>query len=688
MAKVGDVLLQPEEGWKRFDDFDPLIQYLGIKWNSSITSTKGDYKDTVHWANSDFSAGTNAVVFSFYGTGFRVIGMLRSNVFSSYNNPINVEIDGVLVGSYSLKSSSSDNVYQTIMYEKVGLTEGVHKVKIYATDITFDAVDILGGELVTTSLVGIPLPNPETGWSRIDNNYFLFKYNGTWQFGENVEWHNKTYAYAKDNNSSVEFKFYGTKLRIISIYDTQQYRSSDIKITIDSITETYSEVSDKLTPKVLAYERTNLPLGVHTVKIESGSSGTYSLNFDCIDIDENGAVMDLDEVLTVKELAVGKKIRCKYDYTTMSFFDLGKMGGNTFLSGGAFSSDASSSSKYFYFIMVEDKNGIKKLIADRNVHYSISFNTLLSKDFTSKSGKPIIFDNQPNNLKFSIGLPSGGTLSYDTLTNDWDKFISGKSNDTWNWKDATTITSSMTSYDNSSNWGIARGKVSSDNYTFLNLDSVDTTYGFRPMLLIEFPIGTNVNRFLIEFNGEILSKLNNYKNVGRLDDNNNPTMKQLLDFGMKDVNQLFEFTNKGYSNFISTESLDGKVSESNSINKADIFTTIDLDGNNIQWDLMNYYKPLDILPDEFNVILYNGILDAVEEDTTIKKYLLKSGDSLYSLNPSKYNSDVTSLIKIENAELSEQLFNDEGGNDLSVLKNLTLIKGLTDSTFKIVRYTK
>lgn len=72
-AKVGDILLQPEDGWKRFDDSDSLIKYSG-PWNVS-TSVDGSYNGTLHWTDYT-SAGIVSASFAFYGTSLRIIGLM------------------------------------------------------------------------------------------------------------------------------------------------------------------------------------------------------------------------------------------------------------------------------------------------------------------------------------------------------------------------------------------------------------------------------------------------------------------------------------------------------------------------------------------------------------------------------------------------------------------------------------
>lgn len=40
MATIGQQLLQPESGWKRYDDRDPRLIYVGANWATFDTGTK------------------------------------------------------------------------------------------------------------------------------------------------------------------------------------------------------------------------------------------------------------------------------------------------------------------------------------------------------------------------------------------------------------------------------------------------------------------------------------------------------------------------------------------------------------------------------------------------------------------------------------------------------------------------
>lgn len=135
-AKVGDVLKEPEPGWKRFDDTDSNFQYSGA-WD--ISKSIGPYGGSLHFCRENNKIVT--VQFNFFGTALRIIGLL----FSAYDVG-QISIDNMPPENISYKNGSTR--HQTLVYEKFDLTEGVHTVSLSGLNINFDAIDILAGELI------------------------------------------------------------------------------------------------------------------------------------------------------------------------------------------------------------------------------------------------------------------------------------------------------------------------------------------------------------------------------------------------------------------------------------------------------------------------------------------------------------------------------------------------------------
>ncbi|MFJ7951783.1 Ig-like domain-containing protein [Lysinibacillus sp. NPDC096418] len=136
-AKIGSRLLKPEKGWKRYDDSTPLIIKNKMFYQSQPNLA---YKNGQSPGNS---IGTY-FKFDFIGTKFRIIDAPHQN----RDKNTKVTIDGELVDYYSAYTTSSTIPWQTLVYEKDGLTNTKHTVLIEKSDdtsyLTFDAIDVDG----------------------------------------------------------------------------------------------------------------------------------------------------------------------------------------------------------------------------------------------------------------------------------------------------------------------------------------------------------------------------------------------------------------------------------------------------------------------------------------------------------------------------------------------------------------
>lgn len=147
--------------------------------------------------------------------------------------------------------------------------------------------------------IGQSLPSPENGWIRYENTDSRIKYTGTWVVDTSAGiYTNNNGTYTLSSSAKVNFKFYGTKIRMIS--NCYVNKPSDIKISIDGKTaETYSEYSSA-GYFILTYEKIGLSVGLHTVEVSCPTllSGK-NWNIDAIDIGNDGYLTD---ILVIKYL--------------------------------------------------------------------------------------------------------------------------------------------------------------------------------------------------------------------------------------------------------------------------------------------------------------------------------------------------------------------------------------------------
>jgi uncharacterized protein YjdB len=143
-ATVGQQLTAPESGWQRYDDTNSKIQYDNV---TRITDDESSNNKTRSYINGDQDGN---IKFTFYGTELRIIALTQ--VSTARSKEVTVAIDNNIVGTYTRYTSFAN---QILLYEKTGLTSGVHTVKLSinggtADDvIDLDAIDIdLTGELL------------------------------------------------------------------------------------------------------------------------------------------------------------------------------------------------------------------------------------------------------------------------------------------------------------------------------------------------------------------------------------------------------------------------------------------------------------------------------------------------------------------------------------------------------------
>ncbi|MBP2633089.1 MAG: hypothetical protein H6Q70_3717 [Firmicutes bacterium] len=135
MATVGEQLTAPETGWKRYDDTNSNISYLGTGWD--VDSTYSPYNG----GRSRNTAITSdrSIRFNFTGSNLRIIGILSSN----WSNNLQISVDGITESFSQYNNATATS--QVLNYEKLNLSNGEHSVIITNTASVYwglDAIDI------------------------------------------------------------------------------------------------------------------------------------------------------------------------------------------------------------------------------------------------------------------------------------------------------------------------------------------------------------------------------------------------------------------------------------------------------------------------------------------------------------------------------------------------------------------
>lgn len=281
-SEVGDQLLAPETGWKRYDDTDSRIKYDGSGW---ITSTN----QYLYGGNEHATNGLGDIIsFKFYGTKLRIL----SGTFTNNPDGILISIDGT---SYTYNQSGTASYKpQTILFEKLGLDLDIHTVTITCPSsdlyMALDCLDIDDtGYLISSK--GDQLLQPEIGWQRFDDTDSKVKYTGAWLYQTGADNYNGGSTIIpvgstteEIQSSKCDFYFVGTKLRIINAYYSGS--SANYIVEIDGVKNIVTSKKDVLAFQCIIFEKLNLEKTAHHVRIYSGDTDRISL--DAFDIDSDG----------------------------------------------------------------------------------------------------------------------------------------------------------------------------------------------------------------------------------------------------------------------------------------------------------------------------------------------------------------------------------------------------------------
>jgi hypothetical protein len=379
--------------------------------------------------------------------------------------------------------------------------------------------------------VGESLTAPEAGWRRYDAKLAAsnIQFNGTW--GADTGDAGGTHygggsTYSTFGGDSIAFKAKTTRLRMTAKTNSSG-RSDKIDVLVDGeLVHTFSELTG------LAYQRLVFDLSgfsdeLHDIKIVNSATNGQGIAVDAIDIDEAGRILHPDEVTDIEELVAGKRIRANYVATSNAFGVISGLGEeiNNFLAY----SPVTAPNGDFYFIMVEEANDKRKLIADRNIQNNISWDTLNNAGVATASGLPISFENESYGL--SVRLMTGGTSTTDK-DNEWDKYIAD--NSIWNWSGAYSFTS--TTNPRNSAERVYRGYVAADGFysgaTFTTAQMSITT-GFRPVLIIETLV-IITRKYLIKDGEDMKAYSDGWSVIGQAP----ATEEMFLASGMSSINTI------------------------------------------------------------------------------------------------------------------------------------------------------
>lgn len=142
MATIGSALTSPETGWRRIDNTDVLINYIGDGFKHDNNHSTSYNKTLSYIPEGDVTPEemlNHKIRFNFVGTKLRIMGIR----YFQYTKELSVTVDGV--EQIRDTSDSSSGVYQVLLFEFKDLENKVHNVEIKCLDgvrYGLDCIDI------------------------------------------------------------------------------------------------------------------------------------------------------------------------------------------------------------------------------------------------------------------------------------------------------------------------------------------------------------------------------------------------------------------------------------------------------------------------------------------------------------------------------------------------------------------
>ncbi|HDK7138319.1 TPA: hypothetical protein PTV74_002188 [Clostridium botulinum] len=216
MATIGEQLLQPESGWKRYDDTDDNISYVGTK--QIVNGSKYSDGSLMYFLPSE----NCTIKFNFIGGKIRLIDTMSNNRSSN----MNIKIDDI---NYVFSDYSPSSIDQRLIFEKAGLSFKEHFVEISnnqkETVYGLDAIDIdENGKLkpYNSNLCKYLIKQDDNYYS-INNNYIAI---GNIDNDEELDNLIDEYGY---NDISILTKELNTK-KIPAKLENDYYKSFDVNL--------------------------------------------------------------------------------------------------------------------------------------------------------------------------------------------------------------------------------------------------------------------------------------------------------------------------------------------------------------------------------------------------------------------------------------------------------------------------
>lgn len=242
----------------------------------------------------------------------------------------------------------------------------------------------------------------DVGFSRYDDTNIKIKFNGSnWTSISDSSLYNGSTKYIPPSlntdqvkSNYINFKFKGTKFRFIG--GLSSGHSKQIGLKVDGIlmqtVNAYTLSADQ--NQTIIAEILGLTDSTHLIEIRSVDGLRFS--FDAVDVDSTGYLAHpiLNEYHSINDIKnIGDCIPCKYTSLTSGQVGVFSELGTTVAPLIPAASSVTPSGSFYWVYVGKDYLGRKKFIADRNIQYSISWDTLNAAGICSEKETPILGSN-------------------------------------------------------------------------------------------------------------------------------------------------------------------------------------------------------------------------------------------------------------------------------------------------------
>ena len=245
--KFAYLYAEPELVYEKIDATPENVTYTG-DWYEIFNP---DFYEGGAWATAEIGATAE---FTFDGTAICWYGQTSAETYGITQ----VYIDDEFVESaYTYGEPGAGKM----IFDATGLSAGTHTIRIVNTTVQPIDIDYFA---VADEAALNPSPNPEPIYNKVDDRNSILTYVGDWNDDNNDAFENGTARYALSEGAEVTLSFNG---RAVRWYGQNDINFGSAQVYVDEELVDTVNVNGSAASKKLLFELTDLPAGMHTLRI-------------------------------------------------------------------------------------------------------------------------------------------------------------------------------------------------------------------------------------------------------------------------------------------------------------------------------------------------------------------------------------------------------------------------------------